>query len=320
MTKLPELGRSSSPRPQSFSDFPTLVCDLAQSAESPVPLPIDLESTLPIEPTVLAQLCAESQVSERRRLLPMALEYSVHVQVPMVLDLAGQPASHAPAPARSAAVRPSADGAQRWQSVLLLGAGLGLSIAAGTAWRLDMNGSRAARVQPAAVGVPRVLPMPQESPGGRVPPSPVAGGNELVELPRLAPILTVAHPRTVPALKSRPAARPPASGRKPAPTRVPISPSHGSAPRPVGATGAESPSAGPTIVRRLYGRESVLGTYRGCMHPSGFVRLAIPSMRIPMGDDVLRTLPSWHLAPMNAQPCLDLELQFEIDGTDSAGR
>src|SRR5215218_7071961 len=91
--------------PTTLSDLPT------------IPTKVDLDRTLPMEPLILAQLCAQTQVSERRHTLARGLEYSVHLQ-PAVELLPLTPPVEAAAEPKSA--RPSRLKNQRRQTVMLI--------------------------------------------------------------------------------------------------------------------------------------------------------------------------------------------------------
>ena len=166
--------------PFSLSNLPTVAVKL------------DLERTLPMEPVVLAQLCAQTQISQRRRILPLGLEYSVHMELApdllppgpgvapsptaAVAALAAAPRATAAAlaagptatvAALAAAGPPAAVAAARTYHVqllaLLLGPLLGLSAGAGVAWQLGRLAERplaerAGRPLPAPLAAPRVPP------------------------------------------------------------------------------------------------------------------------------------------------------------------
>ena len=166
--------------PFSLSNLPTVAVKL------------DLERTLPMEPMVLAQLCAQTQISQRRRILPLGLEYSVHMELApdllppgpgvapsptaAVAALAAAPRATAAAlaagptatvTALATAGPPAAVAAARTYHVqllaLLLGPLLGLSAGAGVAWQLGRLAERplaerAGRPLPAPLAAPRVPP------------------------------------------------------------------------------------------------------------------------------------------------------------------
>jgi hypothetical protein len=139
MNKLPLVGRS--PAPRSLSDFPTLRGALALPAGQAVPLPTDLERTLPMEPVILAQLCAATQVSARRRMLPPGLEYSVHLE----LTPTTSPQVIAPPPSPAATPQPSVGARLRHQLSVILACCAGLGLGMCVAWRIDMTGAKRAR-------------------------------------------------------------------------------------------------------------------------------------------------------------------------------
>ncbi len=131
--------------PTTLSDLPT------------IPNKVDLDRTLPMEPVVLAQLCAQTQISERRRVLPRSLEYSLHV-LPGV-DL---PQLVAPPVVKAADPGVGLAAVRRRQTILLivgplLGMGLGMTLA----WQLGLGRPRVA--PPAAVVgfAPRVSSEPR---------------------------------------------------------------------------------------------------------------------------------------------------------------
>jgi hypothetical protein len=141
---------SCRPVPISISEIPTVATK------------IDLDRTASIEPAVLAQLCAATQVSERRRLLPQALEYSLQVQVP------ADPPIAVPLVA-AAALSPSRHLQRRQLLALILGSCFGMSLGMSAVWQLERRGTRPPRpaaaapaavaaAAPAAAAVPAVEP------------------------------------------------------------------------------------------------------------------------------------------------------------------
>jgi hypothetical protein len=129
MTKLRELSR-----PRSLSDFPTLGGLGTERGSESIPLPTDLERTIPMEPVVLAQLCAATQISERRRTLPAGLEYSLEIDSP--------PDPSLPLPFLRTQ--------KRQTLVLVLGAMIGLALGVFCAWRLDLRQAKSAHPAAAA--------------------------------------------------------------------------------------------------------------------------------------------------------------------------
>lgn len=69
----------------------------------------------------------------------------------------------------------------------------------------------------------------------------------------------------------------------------------------------------PLLVRRLYGHQPVVGTYRVCVHPSGSVAAVTAIAGIPFDDEIQKTLRSWRFAPRALAACVDQELHFEVD-------
>lgn len=413
----PERNDRSGRVPTTLSDLPTVA----------VKMDVDLDRTLPMEPVVLAQLCAQTQISERRRVLPSNLEYSVHVLQPA--DALAQPAGLA-ASARGTA---PARGSRLQGLALLLGPVLGIILGASAAWQLrgrilrshwlptaptlqapnPRSGPTAetAALQLASRSAARSASVPAAAPEHAVT-SPVAATPQAASPQAVTSVVAAAAAATVPSPRAEPAvadsgreARPavpllvaPAaapsagtsgtrkgnaqavrpiekprllaplpemeervSGLKPiVPTRaaaeqvesavkelvsgarpavqpllgqpVPLMPAAPPEPQTapdqrrtahVGTTAGpplvylsgDKPQL-PPLVRRLYGHEAVVGTYRLCVHPSGVVTTVTAVVGIPFDDELQKTLRGWRFAPRATSAgaaCIDQELHFEVD-------
>ncbi|HRI54967.1 MAG TPA: hypothetical protein PLW65_32740 [Pseudomonadota bacterium] len=68
----------------------------------------------------------------------------------------------------------------------------------------------------------------------------------------------------------------------------------------------------PLLVRQMYHRETVIGTYRLCVNPSGAVTTVTPLVGIPFDDEIQRSLRSWRFAPRTTAACIAQELHFEV--------
>lgn len=387
------------PVPISLSDLPT------------VAVKIDLDQTLPIEPGVLAQLCAQTQVSERRRVLPSNLEYSVHVLVDSAV---------LPPAAAEAALPPGPLALQRVSGLqllaLILGPLLGLLLGAGAAWQLGLRSKRSHRLHAATVPhrpeptparprpqrpdspprpilpAPAVLAASAESPAPQEPakkvPAVATAGTEAGPEPALlaAAVMTEQSGRPTPTHAAKPVAKTPEPApqaglekllssvslaeparppvhtdnlTQPAPAAIQVAaqPLEGAAARHL-STAADRPEplddaaskpatpgknlapAGPhdraasqpgpaepaplrylagdkpqlpPLVRRLYGSQPVVGTYRVCVHPSGTVASVTALSGIPFDDEIQKTLRSWRFVPRTLAACIDQELHFEVD-------
>ena len=408
--------RTGAGRPELADSVPVSVSDLPT-----VSMRLDPERTLPMEPVILAQLCAQTQVSERRRILPMGLEYSVHVEFA---------AESLPQPVVAAApsVAPAAPHRRAYLLQLLaliLGPLLGLSGGAAVAWQLSRQAARphrtpvdAAPSLPARSTVPRP-PLPLQAPPsnaqeataptslplqsappvssqtssqpvssqpvgshpvsshpvgsqpvgsqpvGSQPaaarpvsdaPDPVgaplkraAGEAAARRMPESA-VRAAAAPRPGALYRPLPALANLASGLEldslspdPAPPLAPlamspalpvgeapvVSDSESAALPPARSTAASSrqlpPELNPAprylsgeqprlpmLVRQMYHRETVIGTYRLCVNPSGAVTAVTPLVGIPFDDEIQRSLRSWRFAPRTTAVCIAQELHFEV--------
>ena len=218
MTKLPELDHSSSRRPQSISDFPTLTYDLAPSGVSAVPLAIDPDSTLPIEPAVLAQLCAATMVSARRRLLPKGLEYSMHIQRPEGSDCTSQATPLTLRRARAlAALRHALSAPRMPRLALLLGASVGISIGAGATWQLEMSGTPSAQMKSAVSDLPPISPILPKIEVATLPPPVIKVEQSVAPAPPAKRPAVASAKGVMSAVKPRPTPGPLATSRKPVP-------------------------------------------------------------------------------------------------------
>ena len=148
-------------------------------------------------------------------------------------------------------------------------------------------------------------------------PSP-PGPTPLLAPPATSPALLLAPPATSPALLpvGEPSRAPPQEttasplARPAAPlSRSPQRPEQSPAPRYLSG---EQPRL-PLLVRQMYHRETVVGTYRLCVNPSGAVAAVTPVAGIPFDEEIQRSLRSWRFAPRATAVCIDQELHFKID-------
>lgn len=382
----PELA---GPVPVSVSDLPT------------VALRLDPERTLPMEPVILAQLCAQTQISERRRILPMGLEYSVHVE--FAAESLPQPTV-----AASPSVAPAAPHRRAYLLQLLaliLGPLLGLSGGATVAWQLSRQAARlhrpsvdAAPHLPARSTAPRpplplqALPLSSQAPTAPTslplqstpavssqPSSQPASSQPVLPPAAARPVSDASDPAGTPlkraageaaarrmpesAVRAAAARRPfawyrplpalanlasgleldsPSPDPAPLPAPLAISPALpvGEAPVVSASETAALPLAQPAaaassrqlqpelnpaprylsgeqprlpmLVRQMYHRETVIGTYRLCVNPSGAVTTVTPLVGIPFDDEIQRSLRSWRFAPRTTAVCIAQELHFEV--------
>lgn len=381
----PELA---DPAEVSVSDLPTVVMRL------------DPERTLPMEPVILAQLCAQTQISERRRILPMGLEYSVHVEFAAEsLPQLGVAASPSVAPAT-----PHRRAYLLQLLALILGPLLGLSGGAAVAWQLSRLAARPHRPPvDAAPHLPALSTAPRPPLMLQAPPLSSQEATAPTSLPLQSAPTVSSQPSAQP-VSSQPvlppaAARPVSDASDPAGAplkraageaaarRMPESAVRAAAPRPGAwsrslpalanlASGLEldslSPDSAPLLappaispalpvgeapvvsasetaalpltrpaaaassrqlqpelnpaprylsgeqprlpmlVRQMYRRETVIGTYRLCVNPSGAVTTVTPLVGIPFDDEIQRSLRSWRFAPRTTAVCIAQELHFEV--------
>lgn len=130
------------PGPISVSDVPTIATKLGREA---------LDQTLNMEPAVLAQLCAQSQVSERH-----PLPSSPPERAPAAPAAAGALAGVGPPLPGSWLMQQQRRAMQRRQKlVLVLGSCLGLSLGMGAAWLLGPRAAGQLPTQPQPAPSPR---------------------------------------------------------------------------------------------------------------------------------------------------------------------
>lgn len=128
-------GQSCAPRPRTMSDIPTVATK------------IELDRTLSMEPAVLAELRAQSQLSDRRALLPSQLRHPGPV-----MPAAGAP----PTLPGTWLMREHSRRAQRRQTlVLIVGSCVGLSLGMSAAWLLGPRATRHLRRSPLPSAAPR---------------------------------------------------------------------------------------------------------------------------------------------------------------------
>ncbi len=173
----------------------------------------------------------------------------------------------------------------------------------------------------------------------------------LLALPATSPALLLAPPATSPPLLLAPPATspplllaPPATGPPlllalPAtgPALLPVGEPSGASPTETAASPLARPAAPlsrspqrreqspapkylsgeqprlPLLVRQMYHRETVVGTYRLCVNPSGAVTALTPVAGIPFDEEIQRTLRSWRFAPRATAGCIDQELRFKVN-------
>ncbi len=285
--------------PFSLSNLPTVAVKL------------DLERTLPMEPVVLAQLCAQTQISQRRRILPLGLEYSVHME--LAPDLL--PPGPGVAPSPTAAVAALAAGPTATVTALAT-AGPPAAVAALAAGPTATVAALAAAGPPAAVAAARTYhvqllalllgPLLGLSAGagvawqlGRLAERPLA---ERAGRPLPAPLAAPrVPPRSLPALPDRSAPSGPQSGSPPG--RLQLSPATASPAAAPDRPAVREPARTPALAapRGVHPVATTAGSQPASPRPSG---TAVPEpARVPppsaSGNSTAQAPPQ--LSPMAHQ-------------------